>query len=337
MSLVANTKGEWREAVKRLYGRKNLVNYDLALKMITSQGYDKFYTENTTIIDAYAGLGVLSAALHNTIKPKKHIILEPHRNYRTFLESLCTPKNTLQVFASDPFRWASFTSLVENGVYTPSKQPRTHIHNEILYTANLSTVQGEQLCTQYLNCIANQSWLQQYGRVRLLLCVRQSTAKKLFAQPASTARHRVSVQTESVADGLALIGAPLADKTDIASFQQPLYPAVPSDYQPTASTEDMPVIISLDPKEHQVPYLDSFEYVIKSIFILRTRPLSEALATLGPGAPEDLLPKLKDIADLKPRNMSLEQIMRVVEAFELWPFKPEILHDFYDDTTKSAE
>lgn len=345
MALVANTRGEWAHFVKKTYARKNYINYDLAVDAILKMGYDKFYSPNTTIIDAYPGLGVWSAALHNTLKPKQHIMLEPHLNYRKFLSSLCNEKNTLQVLKPDPFRWTTFTSLIQEGIYSPEKQPRTHINNELIYTANLTRLQGEQLCTQYLNCIANQSWLQAYGRVRLLVWVRESTALKLLAPAGHRARHRVGIQREAVTEGTSVLGLnpevakAISKKAAVrakrnpdasTSHYQPLVTAGPEDFSPPGTAIEPAILLDLSPLEHQVKYVDSFEYVIKNICILRNRPLKEALTTLGPGATEDLGPKIPDLLELSPQDLTLDQVMRVVEAFELWPFKPRILHDFYE-------
>ncbi|ANB14992.1 Mtf1p [Sugiyamaella lignohabitans] len=288
-------------------------------------GYDKFYNKNVTIIDAYPGLGVWSAALHNVIRPQNHILLEPHVNYKNFLKSLERPDNSWRVHPEDPFRWSTFQNLVDQKLYEPRKLPRTDIHNEIIFTANLSMIQGEQLCVQYLNCVTNQSWLQQYGRVRMLLWVREPTAEKLLATKEAKARHRVSVQCESCTESRVLLG----EITDQEVSHSALLETVKGDFHPPKS--DPPVLLEINPIENQVDYVDSFEYVIKMLFVLRTKLLREALGTLGPGAQVDLADQLQDILDKRPQDMSLDEIKRVVYAFEMWAFKPDILHDFYDD------
>lgn len=51
----------------------------------------------------------------------------------------------------------------------------------------------------------------------------------------------------------------------------------------------------MDPLEADIKELDAFEYVIKNLFILRSKPLKESLQILGPGAKEDLGPKLSHL------------------------------------------
>lgn len=95
------------------------------------------------------------------------------------------------------------------------------------------------------------------------------------------------------------------------------------------------VLIQIDPLETPVEgieNIDYFEYVIRTLFILKSRPLHEALGILGPGAQTDLASKL-DAALLKksPAEMKLEEFKEVTRVFGAWPFKPDILHDFYEE------
>lgn len=300
--------------------------------MINQLKLPSYYTDNVTIIDAYPGPGVWSAALHNTIKPKQYIAMEPNPTYRRFLDTLQQP--SFQVVASDPFRWRSFTDLVSENIYSPIKHARSRgIHPNLLVTANLSMRQGEQLCTQYINCITNQSWLESYGRVRLLLWVRSSTAIKLLLGVGHKNRSRISVQTESACKAKLIIG----DKHQGTGngLKDPSIKCSPvlvdrADFYPTGS--DPPVLLQLDPLEHQPDNLDSFEYVLRMLFILRSKPVQDAISTLGAGALQDIGPKIgDDILKLCPRDLTLNQLKVIVDAFDKWPFKPDLLHDFFEE------
>lgn len=167
----------------------------------------QYYTDNVTIIDAYPGIGIWSAALHNELKPANHVLLEPLVGSQKFLKKYIDPsKNTLKLWPEDPFRWATYENIVAQNIVTPISHPRTAINPHLLFTCNLSSVQGEQLCVQFLNCVMNRNWLQKYGRVRMLLWVRYSTVIKLLATPGSKRRGRVSVQTEACSDTRLIIG-----------------------------------------------------------------------------------------------------------------------------------
>lgn len=85
----------------------------------------------------------------------------------------------------------------------------------------------------------------------------------------------------------------------------------------------------MDPREHAVPFLDEFEYVVKTLFITKSKPLRECLQLLGPGAKDDLGPALKHLMHKRPVELSLAELYEITEQFAMWPFKPEMLHDFY--------
>lgn len=333
---MQNTKGEWLQSVKRLYNRKNFTNYDRAVEAVRKLGYGDFY-KNATIVDAYSGAGVFSAALHNEIKPQRHIILEPLKGYYKFLKTL--ESDTVTVEDSDPFRWGAFAALEEKGVLQPESQPYSQIHNGLIFVANLGHPQGEQLTAQYLNCITNRSWLEKYGRVRLLIWMRAKVAEKLLANAGEQNRHRMAVQRESCCDVRVVFHEPSIPKTGKSKSEAPGYPQLLQnplldfDLKRDLSAQSAtPVtLVELTPKAEQVENLDEFEYVNKMLFISRSTPLRESLNTLGPGGSDDLAEPLKDLLHKVPTELTIDEFQRVVQAFVNWPFRPDFLHDFYEE------
>lgn len=176
-------------------------------------GLHEYYKDrDTTILDAYPGAGIWSAALYNTIKPANHVMFEPVVGFQKYLNPLVAESAKesdlkVQVRSEDPFRWSTFTEMAKEGVFKAKTAPRDQINPYLLYTANLTSIQGEQLCVQYLNCIMNKNWLQSYGRVRLLLWVRHSTASKVLGQVGGKYRQRVSVQAEACSKTSLVIGS----------------------------------------------------------------------------------------------------------------------------------
>lgn len=197
----------------------------------------EYYKKDVTIIDGYPGTGIWSSALHNEIKPANHILLEPLVQTQKFLSKYVDPsKNTLKLFPEDPFRWGTYENIIEQGLFKPISHPKTEINPHILFTCNLSSAQGEQLCVQYLNCILNRNWLQRYGRVRMLLWVRYSTITKLMARAGTKPRARVGVQTEACSDTKVIIGNKLAVQTLDEQAEKPLmYIESPDDLHPKVS------------------------------------------------------------------------------------------------------
>ncbi|PRT56422.1 Mitochondrial transcription factor 1 [Wickerhamiella sorbophila] len=330
---MQNTKGEWQKVITRLHNRKNFANYDLATQAIRKLGYPDFY-KNATIVDAYSGAGVFSAALHNELNPSTHIILEPLKGYYKFLKILERPN----VFVEDldPFRWGSFGTLREQGKLAPEEQPYSQVHNKLLFVANLSHPQGEQLTAQYLNCISNRSWLEKYGRVRLLLWMRAKVAEKLVANAGELGRHRMAVQRDSCCDVRVVFHEPFSSKANSGAQGYPALlktPLCEYDYKRDVKAQShSPLsLIELTPKEQEVENLDEFEYVNKMLFISRSTPLRASLNTLGPGGSDDLAEPLKDLLDKVPTDLTIPELERIVKAFVNWPFRPDFLHNFYEE------
>lgn len=335
---MQNTKGEWMQAVKRLSSRRNLNNYKLGVKVVQALGYPQFYNEKLNILDMYCGTAVFSAALHNELKPAKHIMLEPFVSYRQWLASLVDANPNLHHEREDPFRWSTFLQLEEKFGFRPETVPRSQVHDSLLFAGNLLHPQGEQLVTQYINCIANQSWIERFGRVRLLLWMRSSTAEKLVAGPGERFRHRISCQTESCCETRVVLHTKPA-KLPSNYPEKLLNPLLPfnefnhkKDLSGSSTVGQYDAsLVELTPKEHQVKHIDEFDYVILKLFLLKSRPLSVCLNNLGPGASEDLGPQLQDIIHLSPQQLTLADLERITAAFVMWPFKPDTLTDFYDD------
>lgn len=320
-------------SLKKAFGRRHAQNYELCMSALEKLGLPEFYRgHNTTIIDAYPGPAVWSTALHHAVQPANHVLLEPVASFQKYLKQEIGPDGdpTVQLRKEDPFRWSTFTDLAEAGVYTPVAHPREQgINPHLIYTANLTSVQGEQLAMQYLNCLMNRNWLQQYGRVRLLLWVRFATAAKMLAAAGTKQRHRASVQTEACSDTTLVIGTRQLE----VPGHPPLVVASPKDwFIESVNASAQVVLLQMDPVERAVPHVDYFEYVIRTLFILRSRPLTEALGILGPGAQVDLAAKLPaPLLKKAPWDMNLQEVEAVVQAFADWPFKPDMLHDFYEE------
>lgn len=316
----------YKTLVKSVYGRKNVVNYDKLHAVVSKHNNRWGYGDNTVIIDAYPGFGVFSAALQEVIQPKKHLMLEPHIQYHNYLQLLADPSiNTLEVLKSDPFRWTSFSELQDNGLFAPQMHTREEVHPDILFVANLTMPQGDQLLTQYLNCVQNGSWLQRYGRVRMLLWVKPVIGRKFMLREEMVGRSRLSVQAEACTESQMLSTSSTYKGPANNDAFEVFYPDI---LPPTSAF--IPQLLEVTPKQTMPDNLDAFDYVTRMLFILNTKPLRESLAILGPGALEQLGPKVEDILETPPRDLPMEQIYRVVQVFHEWPFKPDMLFDFFE-------
>lgn len=307
------------KSLKLTYGRKHIVNFDLSSRILKESGLKSEYGSDLTIIDAYPGPGVFSSALNNYLNPKKHILIEPVPKFRKLYEKF--ENKSVATDSRDPFRWQTFLDIFKNKSLI--EDPTKLNTNNLLYTCNLTNLQGEQLVNQYLNCVMNQNWIQKYGRIKMLLLLEKSTVLKLLAEKNEKARNRTSVQCQTFTDSKILYDN-FDSQKDIWKYKVKSVPE-----------NNKLVLLQMNPVEPPVPMelLDSYEYVIKNLFILKTKPLSECISVLGPGANIDLASQLSpEILEKSPSELELNDFIHIADLFDKWPFKPDILHDFYEES-----
>lgn len=325
--------GEWRRLVPARGSRAALANGTLGARIVRALGYAQEYAGVDAVVDMYAGPCVFAGALQRALRPRQYIVMEQLPAYRALLDRVEGPG--VYVERDDGYRWNVFAGLEEKGVLRPSTLGFERVHPQLLFTANLMHAQGEQLVTQYINCILRRSWLLKYGRVRLLLWMRPKTAAKILAPVGTKQRARISLLRETVADYRCVLHAPAAGGAP-AQFLEPLVPAADVDVRAdfTGSLREA-ALVELTPKDTRVDDVESFEFVIKNLMVRRTTALAKSLDTLGPGAAQHLGPLLPHLLAKRPCDLSVDETLEIVSAFRLWPFKPELLMDVYEDALGS--
>ena len=170
--------------------------------------------KRTTIIDMNPNLGIFSAALHERLKPKQHILLEPEAKFgdrmREFQE---TYKNSWYV-PLDGYNWDIYSQLFSKGPLPlpppwPDKFPKPEIKTslasegvnaDLLFVGQMGkSIKSERLIAQFISCCALGSWIQQYGRVRFLLWVTDSIKDKYLPRSIA-ARARPAAMAEAIVD-----------------------------------------------------------------------------------------------------------------------------------------
>ena len=170
--------------------------------------------KRTTIIDMNPNLGIFSAALHERLKPKQHILLEPEAKFgdrmREFQE---TYKNSWYV-PLDGYNWDTYSQLFSKGPLPlpppwPDKFPKPEIKTslssegvnaDLLFVGQMGkSIKSERLIAQFISCCALGSWIQQYGRVRFLLWVTDSIKDKYLPRSIA-ARARPAAMAEAIVD-----------------------------------------------------------------------------------------------------------------------------------------
>jgi len=168
--------------------------------------------KQTTIIDMNPNLGIFSAALHERLKPKQHILLEPEGKFgdrmREFQE---TYKNSWYV-PLDGYDWDTYSELFSKDPLPPpwpDKFPKPEINTslssegvntDLLFVGHMGkSIKSERLIAQFISCCALGSWIQRYGRVRFLLWVADSI-KDRYLPRSIAARARPAAMAEAIVD-----------------------------------------------------------------------------------------------------------------------------------------
>jgi len=168
--------------------------------------------QRTTIIDMNPNLGIFSAALHERLKPKQHILLEPVEAYGdTMREFQKTYKNSWYV-PLDGYDWGTYNKLFSEDPLPPpwpNKFPKPEIkaslssediNADLLFVGHMGKLaKSERLMAQFISCCALGSWIQRYGRVRFLLWV-PDTIKDKYLPRSITTRARPSATAEAIVD-----------------------------------------------------------------------------------------------------------------------------------------
>ncbi|KAK9455281.1 S-adenosyl-L-methionine-dependent methyltransferase [Dipodascopsis uninucleata] len=325
----------WRSAISKSFQRINPVNYDKCVDIVKRLQLNKTMSEDFEIIDCYPGCGVWSRALNQVSKPKTHLCLEQLSNYGDWNRSFNADTN-MKLIPVDPYKWKVYQSLLAYKSVTPPLLGHEKIHDSLLYTANLTTQQGPQLLSQFMTCVANRSWLQKFGRVRMLLWVREPIAARLLATKEETHRSRMTMLCEL-----------FTDVNPIAAFKDEEGYIAPS----TKRFEKTPVLFEEDDLYTKKPIVlldivpkpkrdwedeispQIMEYILRNLYISPRVPLRQSINVLGPGASEHLAPIVGDLYDITPHDLDADDVVRLARAFRDWPFKPPHLFSVLDQPT----
>ena len=168
---------------------------------------------NCDVIDLNPGVGVWSHKLHEVLKPRTHILLEPDEKlYRPYLEPLLdAPGSTYKLIPKSGILWSTLESLKTDGhlphqEILPLGDPRLQENNDtLLFVANLGFWPGKAylgfpsvalLMIHQLTAAARDNTLfHRYGHIRMLIWL--SDGEKAVLLPRSVAsRKKFTLEAE---------------------------------------------------------------------------------------------------------------------------------------------
>ncbi|KAI0891039.1 S-adenosyl-L-methionine-dependent methyltransferase [Annulohypoxylon nitens] len=165
--------------------------------------------EGCDLIDIYPGAGLWSQKLHDRLKPRSHILMEPDAKfYEPFLQPLLDRPGTTLVPASG-LVWRELSQIL-----TPDYLPRQKVrppgrenrrNNKLLVTANIAFHPKKRflgfgslanlILYQFIDAIRTSSLFQRYGLVRMLIWTRHDDMHGLLPKVVQR-RKKLAVESE---------------------------------------------------------------------------------------------------------------------------------------------
>ncbi|KAI1264761.1 S-adenosyl-L-methionine-dependent methyltransferase [Xylariaceae sp. FL1019] len=175
-----------RKTVKGDRHRVNIVSDDLVRDILSYVGPTLDRHRGCDLLDLYPGAGLWSTALHDYLQPRSHILMEPEADfYRPFLQPLLDRPGVSLVPRSGII-WQDLSEVLSPHhlpYQTPLAPDQPYAQNDtLLVTATVATQPKrawgnfDSLATlvlhQFIDAIRTRQLLQRYGRVRMLIWVR---------------------------------------------------------------------------------------------------------------------------------------------------------------------
>ncbi|KDN42289.1 S-adenosyl-L-methionine-dependent methyltransferase [Tilletiaria anomala UBC 951] len=320
-----------------------------------------------TVIEAWAGAGTVTNALVRHPSVEKVIALEDSTFYGSWLKRL--PEDSPGFDSSklihlplSGFKWETYTSIYHQGALDhlseDLKIPRSHhdadwqADSPLVFFAHLpNSVHGELLFAQLTAAIATRSWLFQLGRVKLCFVCSESMVRRILSQPGDTTnRSKIGTIAQCMTDIEWHIPG-----HELLPFKDHVYPptgiiglrltlgssyGIPNENVATGVGKQALSFVTLEPKKQPLVEREVFEamdYLMRKLYVLKAKPVHEALKTAAPGA-NDILKRLSkenpelardEDETIDPSTpvycLTNKQWVALARAFEIWPFRPQIL------------
>lgn len=162
------------------------------------------------VVDLFPGAGLWSRKLHDVLRPRSHILLEPDAElYGPFLEPL-TSRPNVTLLPKSGIVWSELNEVLteEHLPHQVERDPRTETpqrNDTLLVTANLSFFPKRRyrsfanvtqlLLYQFINSIRSGTLFQKYGLVRMLIWVGEEEKSAIVPRTIQR-RKRLSIDAE---------------------------------------------------------------------------------------------------------------------------------------------
>ncbi|OLL24454.1 Mitochondrial transcription factor 1 [Neolecta irregularis DAH-3] len=287
-------------------------------------GLDLKNSDYSHIVEMNPGHGSISRAVLNVTNPKKYILLEPAPIFSKDLDLLARKfEGVVQNIPQDGFNWNTFENLFASELKEVAKQSDDNLHSKILFIATLPiAVKGEQLVSQWLNCIYYRHWMQHFGRVRMILLLRDKIGRRLVSEPKGINWSKLGIVAKLLTDSRVIAVDQDSFREDPVTNKDTVI-LDKADFVPATSM----YCVDIRPKRPEVSLIfEEFEYVVKTLMFLRKVPIRTNLRLLGIGAQEGMVSKCSEVVDLdkSASDLTLNEFIQITQIYSDWPLKPNL-------------
>lgn len=191
--------------------RVNVVSEKLCDDILSYVGHSLERHKGCDIIDMYPGAGLWSSKLHDFLKPRSHILLEPDDQlYTPFLEPLLE-KPGVKLIPKTGIIWKELNTILtpeflpHQKTFAPGSDELLQRNDTLILTANLAFHPKKRfgnfssivplVLHQFLGAIRSSSLFQRYGLVRMLIWTRNDDKAGLIPR-CMQKRRREAVEAE---------------------------------------------------------------------------------------------------------------------------------------------
>ncbi|ODV61210.1 RNA polymerase specificity factor [Ascoidea rubescens DSM 1968] len=286
--------------------------------------------ERMSVLDMYSGCPIYSSALFNFLTPQKYVIMSTQKNILKNIDKIALDRRsqglaTYETYSADPYSWASFIALTNlDKALTIEKQDYSKVHDSFLITGNLTLKTIEALLFQWAFCMANKNWLQRYGDVRMMFWIPFKLLNKVIPKPGNL--RRMSMIFETFTNLKVIASSTKFDGEDLDADYYQL------DLKDFTRDEDI-ALIEITRKDFDFD-IEIWEFLTKKIFSTPSATVRTNAGFIYPGAIEWFESKddIKGFLNKPSKELTKDEIVKLVNAVSVWPFKPDIYMDFHHES-----
>ncbi|CAI6338467.1 unnamed protein product [Periconia digitata] len=166
--------------------RSQIVNPDLCDDVLKYIGSTLTQYKGCDILDLNPGVGLWSQKVHDFLRPRSHMLVEPSETYDRWLKPLVElPGSTYSIWRGDVTKLTTFKEMAEAGAFPHQKLaetqnvPGTEMNKSLLVIGNLTwdpplpgygfSMLARQTVTKYIQAMRNLDGFHAFGPVRMLL------------------------------------------------------------------------------------------------------------------------------------------------------------------------